>query len=80
MKLVLEKPSFSLYLLNRSRLKPYGIRIAKVKAAEFLRGVKAMNEPKIMKSAVLLNLLSHNFVAWTFIKLSAAYKYVGFFV
>ncbi|CAA9380505.1 MAG: hypothetical protein AVDCRST_MAG74-462 [uncultured Pyrinomonadaceae bacterium] len=39
-----------------------------------------MNESKIIESAVLLNLLSHNFVAQTFIKLSTVYKYVGFFV
>ena len=39
-----------------------------------------MNDPKIIESAFLLNLLSHKFVAWTFIKISAAYKYVGFFV
>jgi len=57
-----------------------GTRIAKVKSAEFLKGERTMNDPKIIESAVLLNLLSHKFVAWTFIKLSAAYKYVGFFV
>ena len=39
-----------------------------------------MNDPKIIESAVLLNLFGHRFVAWTFIRLSAAYKYVGFFV
>ena len=44
------------------------------------KGVKRMKDPKIMESAVLLNLLSHKFVAWSFIKISTAYKYVGFFV
>jgi hypothetical protein len=57
-----------------------GTRIAKVNSVEVLKGVKKMNDPKIIESAVLLNLLSHKFVAWTFIKLSTAYKYVGFFV
>jgi len=62
-------------------LKLNGTRIAKVKLAEVLRQeVKTMSESKIIESAVLLNLLSHKFVAWTFIKLSAAYQYVGLFV
>jgi len=34
---------------------------------------------KFLESAVLLNLISHNVVAWTFIKILAAYKYVGYF-
>ncbi len=39
-----------------------------------------MNNPKILESEVLLNLVSHKFVAWTFIKIFTAYKYVGLFV
>ncbi len=35
---------------------------------------------KILESANLLNFVSHNVVAWTFIKILAAYKYVGFFL
>ena len=41
---------------------------------------KKMNNQKILQSEVLLNLVSHKFVAWTFIKISTAYKYIGLFV
>ena len=34
---------------------------------------------KVLESAVLLNVVSHNAVAWMFIKIFAAYKYIGFF-
>lgn len=33
-----------------------------------------------MKSAILLDLVSHQAVAWSLIKISAVYKYVGLFV
>jgi len=39
-----------------------------------------MINQKILESAVLLNLVNHKIVAWTFIKLSAVYKYVGLLV
>lgn len=39
-----------------------------------------INNSKILESEVLLNLVSHKFVAWTFIKLFTAYKYVGLLI
>ncbi len=40
----------------------------------------AMNNSKILQNDVLLNLVSHKVVAWTFIKLFSACKYAGLFV
>lgn len=39
-----------------------------------------MNAQKIVKNEVLLGLISHDYVNWTFIKLCAAYKYVSIFI
>jgi len=39
-----------------------------------------MNAQKEKGNEVLLGLVSNDFVAWTFIKLCAAYKYVGVFI
>ena len=41
---------------------------------------KIMNNLKISTGDILLNLVSHKSVTWTFIKLSASYKYVKLFV
>ncbi len=39
-----------------------------------------MKNPKIIENEILLNFVSHNAVAWTFIKIFTAYKYVGFLI
>jgi hypothetical protein len=39
-----------------------------------------MNGWKILKSERLLNVVNNRLIAWTFIRLFSAYKYVGFFV
>jgi hypothetical protein len=38
-----------------------------------------MNE-QILKSEVLLEIVSNDFVSWTLVKLCSAYKYVSLFV
>lgn len=38
------------------------------------------NNPNILQSKAILNLVSHRAVAWSFIKLFGAYKYVGLLV
>lgn len=39
-----------------------------------------MNGWKILKSEILLNVINSKLIAWAFIRLFSAYKYVGFFV
>jgi hypothetical protein len=39
-----------------------------------------MSNPKILESKIVLNLVNHKVVSWTFIKLCTAYKYVGLLV
>ena len=39
-----------------------------------------MKSRKPFANEYVLNLMSHRAVAWTFIKLSTVYKYVGLFV
>ncbi len=39
-----------------------------------------MNNSKIIGNETLLNLVSHNAVAWTLVKIFTAYKYVGFLI
>jgi len=45
----------------------------------FEKVIKMINQ-KFLESAVLLSLVNHKVVAWTFIKLCGVYKYVGLFV
>jgi hypothetical protein len=44
------------------------------------KNTKFMNNPKIIENETLLNFVSHHAVAWTFIKIFTAYKYVGFLI
>ena len=39
-----------------------------------------MNKRNILERKILLNLVSHEYVSWTFVKLSSVYKYVRLFV
>ena len=39
-----------------------------------------MNNRSILERKILLNLVSHEYVSWTFVKLSSVYKYVRLFV
>lgn len=57
-----------------------GIRFAQVKLTKLHLVRTIMNKLNDKENAVLLNLASHKLVAWTFLKLSVAYKYIGLFV
>ena len=39
-----------------------------------------IKSPKILENEFLLNMVSHDFVAWTLVKIFTAYKYVGLLV
>lgn len=43
-------------------------------------GKEKMRTPKNLGNEVILNLVSHKLVTWTFVKLCTAYKYVGLLV
>lgn len=53
-----------------------GILIAET-ANENEQGKKVMKRAKIIQKTILLNLVSHQFVTWTLIKISGAYRYAG---
>ena len=54
-----------------------GIGIACEKAENNRLVKKMLSKSKKIGIEVLLNLVSHRTVAWSFIKLCASYKYVG---
>ena len=39
-----------------------------------------MGSLNFLENKTLLNLVSHNLVAWTFVKIFTAYKYVGLLI
>jgi len=55
-------------------------KLPKGNRLRLLPEIDKMNTLKITESAVLLNLASHKIVAWSFIKLSVVYQYVGLLV
>jgi len=66
---------------DKNSFQPNGTRIAKVKLPDTpKKKAKATGKLKIMESTILLNLISHPTVTWTFIKLGVVYKYIGLLV
>jgi hypothetical protein len=58
-----------------------GIQIAEAELAVILqKRRKIMNNLKVLENTVLLNLVSLKCVSWGFVKLCAAYKYIGLLV
>ncbi len=55
------------FRFDKNALCLYATQIAKAKSAEGFKKVTKMINPKILESAVLLNLVNHKIVAQTFI-------------
>ena len=54
--------------------------LQKLSTGRTKRKVEEVNMQRLQNCEVLLNFISHDYVAWTFVKLSSLYKYVGIFV